>query len=97
MAVPPRLGALRRDRGDDPRGRVIERLAHPPGQTAGAPRLVLLMATIGIAQLLSFLVLVFAELLPEVPPGGDFPTLVPRDWTWQVTDDLLVGAARSAC
>src|SRR5262245_63576061 len=28
---------------------IIERLAHPPGQTAGAPRLVLLMATIGIA------------------------------------------------
>ena len=71
---------------------VIERLAHPPGQTAGAPRLVLLMATIGIAQLLSFLVLVFADLLPEVPPGGDFPTIVPRDWTWQITDDLLVGA-----
>ena len=58
----------------------------------GAPRLVLLMATIGIAQLLGFLVLVFAELLPDVPPGGDFPTIVPRDWTWQVTDDLLVGA-----
>ena len=71
---------------------VIERLAHPPGQTAGAPRLVLLMATIGIAQLLGFLVLVFAELLPDVPPGGDFPTIVPKDWSWQVTDDLLVGA-----
>jgi ABC-type branched-subunit amino acid transport system ATPase component/ABC-type branched-subunit amino acid transport system permease subunit len=71
---------------------IIERLAHPPGQREGAPRLVLLMATIGIAQLLSFLVLVFAELLPNVPPGGDFPTIVPKDWTWQVTDDLMVGA-----
>jgi ABC-type branched-subunit amino acid transport system ATPase component/ABC-type branched-subunit amino acid transport system permease subunit len=59
---------------------------------AAAPRLVLLMATIGIAQLLGFAVLLFAELLPEVPPGGDFPTLVPRDWSWQVTDDLLVTA-----
>jgi ABC-type branched-subunit amino acid transport system ATPase component/ABC-type branched-subunit amino acid transport system permease subunit len=57
---------------------------------AGAPRLVLLMATIGIAQLLGFAVLVFAELLPDVPPGGDFPTLVPKDWSWQVTRDLLV-------
>ncbi len=59
---------------------------------ADAPRLVLLMATIGIAQLLGFLVLVFAELLPDVPPGGDFPTLVPRDWSWQVSNDLLVTA-----
>ena len=59
---------------------------------ADAPRLVLLMATIGIAQLLGFAVLVFAELLPDVPPGGDFPTLVPRDWSWQVTKDLLIGA-----
>jgi ABC-type branched-subunit amino acid transport system ATPase component/ABC-type branched-subunit amino acid transport system permease subunit len=59
---------------------------------AAAPRLVLLMATIGIAQLLGFLVLVFAELLPDVPPGGDFPTLVPKDWSWRVTDDLLVTA-----
>jgi ABC-type branched-subunit amino acid transport system ATPase component/ABC-type branched-subunit amino acid transport system permease subunit len=59
---------------------------------ASAPRLVLLMATIGIAQLLGFTVLVFAQLLPDVPPGGDFPTLVPQDWSWQVTKDLLVGA-----
>ena len=59
---------------------------------ADAPRLVLLMATIGIAQLLGFAVLVFAELLPEVPPGGDFPTLVPENWSWQVTKDLLIGA-----
>ena len=58
---------------------------------ADAPRLVLLMATIGIAQLLGFAVLVFAELLPDVPPGGDFPTLVPQDWSWQVTKDLLIG------
>jgi ABC-type branched-subunit amino acid transport system ATPase component/ABC-type branched-subunit amino acid transport system permease subunit len=59
---------------------------------ADAPRLVLLMATIGIAQLLGFAVLVFAELLPDVPPGGDFPTLVPKDWSWQVDKDLLIGA-----
>ncbi len=45
---------------------------------ADAPRLVLLMATIGIAQLLGFAVLAFAELLPDVPPGGDFPTLGPQ-------------------
>jgi ABC-type branched-subunit amino acid transport system ATPase component/ABC-type branched-subunit amino acid transport system permease subunit len=57
---------------------------------AGAPRLVLLMATIGIAQLLGLTVLLFAELLPDVPPGGDFPTIVPRDWTWSVTKDLLL-------
>ncbi len=59
---------------------------------ASAPRLVLLMATIGIAQLLGFTVLLFAELLPDVPPGGDFPTVVPKDWSWQVTKDLLIGA-----
>ncbi|MEX1007925.1 MAG: branched-chain amino acid ABC transporter permease/ATP-binding protein [Acidimicrobiia bacterium] len=59
---------------------------------AGAPRLVLLMATIGIAQLLGFTVLLFAELLPDIPPGGDFPTIVPKDWSWQVTDELLVTA-----
>ena len=40
---------------------------------ADAHQLVLLMATIGIAQLLGSPVLVFAELLPDVPPGGDFP------------------------
>ena len=71
---------------------VIRRLANPPGSTAGAPRLVLLMATIGIAQLLGFFVLIFAELLPDVPAGGDFPTLVPKDWSWQVTDDLFLTA-----
>ncbi|MFI5046022.1 MAG: ATP-binding cassette domain-containing protein [Acidimicrobiia bacterium] len=71
---------------------VIRRLANPPGRTAGAPRLVLLMATIGIAQLLGFFVLIFAELLPDVPPGGDFPTLVPKDWSWQVTDNLFLTA-----
>ena len=59
---------------------------------ADAPRLVLLMATIGIAQFLGFAVLVFAELLPDVPPGGDFPTLVPGDWSLQVTKDLVIGA-----
>ena len=59
---------------------------------ADAPRLVLLVATIGIAQLLGFMVLLFAELLPDIPPGGDFPTLVPREWSWQVTRDLLVSA-----
>jgi ABC-type branched-subunit amino acid transport system ATPase component/ABC-type branched-subunit amino acid transport system permease subunit len=71
---------------------VIRRLTTPPGGGPSAPRLVLLMATIGIAQLLGFFVLVFAELLPDVPPGGDFPTLVPKDWSWQVTPDLLVTA-----
>jgi len=73
---------------------VIRRLNRPAshGTGGGAPRLVLLMATIGIAQLLGFLVLIFAELLPDVPPGGDFPTLVPKDWSWQVTKDLLVTA-----
>jgi ABC-type branched-subunit amino acid transport system ATPase component/ABC-type branched-subunit amino acid transport system permease subunit len=59
---------------------------------ADAPRLVLLMATIGIAQLLGSTVLLFAELLPAVPPGGDFPTLVPSGWSWQVTGSLLVTA-----
>ena len=50
------------------------------------------MATIGIAQLLGFLILVFAELLPDVPPGGDFPTLVPKEWSWQVSPELQVGS-----
>ena len=50
------------------------------------------MATIGIAQLLGFLILLFADLLPDVPPGGDFPTLVPKDWSWQVSPELLIGA-----
>ncbi|HEX4528106.1 MAG TPA: hypothetical protein VIA11_01730, partial [Acidimicrobiia bacterium] len=72
---------------------IIRRLEHPPsGHGTGAPRLVLLMATIGIAQLLGFLILIFADLLPDVPPGGDFPTLVPKDWSWQVSPELQVTA-----
>ena len=51
---------------------------------ADAPRLVLLVATIGIAQVL----LLLALLLPEVREGGFFPPLL--DWTWNVGPDLLI-------
>jgi ABC-type branched-subunit amino acid transport system ATPase component/ABC-type branched-subunit amino acid transport system permease subunit len=49
-----------------------------------APRLVLLVATIGIGQVL----LLIALLLPEVSEGGFFPPLL--DWTWKVSPDLLI-------
>ncbi len=49
-----------------------------------APRLVLLVATIGIAQVL----LLVALLLPDVLEGGFFPALV--DWTWNVSPELLL-------
>ena len=51
---------------------------------ADAPRLVLLVATIGIAQVL----LLVALLLPEVGEGGFFPPLL--DWTWNVSPSLLI-------
>jgi ABC-type branched-subunit amino acid transport system ATPase component/ABC-type branched-subunit amino acid transport system permease subunit len=56
---------------------VIRRLAN-------APRLVVLVATIGIAQVL----LLIAVLLPDVLAGGFFPPLV--DWTWTASPELLV-------
>ena len=56
---------------------VIRRLAH-------APRLVSLVATIGIAQVL----LLVALLLPDVTEGGFFPPLF--DWTWTVSPELLL-------
>ena len=51
---------------------------------ADAPRLVLLVATIGVAQVL----LLVALLLPEVSEGGFFPPLL--DWTWNVSPSLLI-------
>ena len=51
---------------------------------ADAPRLVVLVATIGIAQVL----LLVALLLPDVFAGGFFPPLL--DWTWIAGPDLLV-------
>ena len=51
---------------------------------ADAPRLVVLVATIGIAQVL----LLVAVLLPEVVQGGFFPPLL--DWTWTASPELLV-------
>ena len=51
---------------------------------AAAPRLVLLVATIGIAQVL----LLVALLLPDVTEGGFFPPLL--DWTWTASPELLV-------
>jgi ABC-type branched-subunit amino acid transport system ATPase component/ABC-type branched-subunit amino acid transport system permease subunit len=51
---------------------------------ADAPRLVVLVATIGIAQVL----LLVALLLPEVLAGGFFPPLL--DWTWTASPELLV-------
>jgi branched-subunit amino acid ABC-type transport system permease component len=51
---------------------------------ADAPRLVLLVATIGIAQVL----LLIALLLPDVSEGGFFPPLL--DWTWTVSPDLVI-------
>jgi ABC-type branched-subunit amino acid transport system ATPase component/ABC-type branched-subunit amino acid transport system permease subunit len=58
---------------------------------AGAPRLVVLVATIGIAQVL----LLVALLLPDVLEGGFFPPLF--DWTWTASPELVVqGRAWSA-
>ena len=51
---------------------------------ADAPRLVVLVATIGIAQVL----LLVALLLPDVIAGGFFPPLL--DWTWTASPELLV-------
>lgn len=51
---------------------------------ADAPRLVVLVATIGIAQVL----LLVALLLPDVLAGGFFPPLL--DWAWTASPDLLV-------
>ncbi len=51
---------------------------------ADAPRLVVLVATIGIAQVL----LLVALLLPDVFEGGFFPPLL--DWTWTASPELLV-------
>jgi ABC-type branched-subunit amino acid transport system ATPase component/ABC-type branched-subunit amino acid transport system permease subunit len=51
---------------------------------ADAPRLVVLVATIGIAQVL----LLVALLLPDVVEGGFFPPLV--SWTWTASPELLV-------
>ena len=51
---------------------------------ADAPRLVLLVATIGIAQVL----LLVALLLPDVIEGGFFTPLL--DWTWTVSPELLL-------
>jgi ABC-type branched-subunit amino acid transport system ATPase component/ABC-type branched-subunit amino acid transport system permease subunit len=47
-----------------------------------APRLVLLVATIGVAQVL----LLVALLLPDPVDGGFFPPLL--DWTWTVSPEL---------
>jgi ABC-type branched-subunit amino acid transport system ATPase component/ABC-type branched-subunit amino acid transport system permease subunit len=51
---------------------------------AAAPRLVSLVATIGVAQVL----LLLALLLPAVSEGGFFPPLL--DWTWTVSPELLI-------
>ena len=51
---------------------------------ADAPRLVLLVATIGVAQVL----LLVALLLPEVAESGFFPPLI--NWTWTVSPELLI-------
>ncbi len=51
---------------------------------ADAPRLVVLVATIGIAQVL----LLVALALPDVLEGGFFPPLL--DWTWTASPELLV-------
>jgi ABC-type branched-subunit amino acid transport system ATPase component/ABC-type branched-subunit amino acid transport system permease subunit len=51
---------------------------------ADAPRLVVLVATIGIAQVL----LLVALLLPDVFAGGFFPPLL--EWTWTASPELLV-------
>ena len=51
---------------------------------ADAPRLVLLVATIGIAQVL----LLVALLLPDVTEGGFFTPLL--DWSWTASPELLL-------
>ena len=59
---------------------------------ADAPRLVVLVATIGIAQVL----LLVALLLPDVIEGGFFPPLL--DWTWTASPELLrAGSRTGAC
>jgi ABC-type branched-subunit amino acid transport system ATPase component/ABC-type branched-subunit amino acid transport system permease subunit len=49
-----------------------------------APRLVLLLATLGIAQVIT----IAAIALPDLEVGGPFPTLVP--WTWTINDSLIL-------
>ena len=57
---------------------------------ADAPRLVLLVATIGIAQVLLLVVL----LLPDVTEGGFVAPLL--DWTWTVSPELLIQGRESS-
>ena len=57
---------------------------------ADAPRLVLLVATIGIAQVL----LLVALLLPDVTEGGFVAPLL--DWTWTVSPELLIQGRESS-
>jgi ABC-type branched-subunit amino acid transport system ATPase component/ABC-type branched-subunit amino acid transport system permease subunit len=48
-----------------------------------APRLVLLLATLGISQIIQF----GAGALPDLEVAGPFPTIVP--WQWEVSPRLL--------
>jgi ABC-type branched-subunit amino acid transport system ATPase component/ABC-type branched-subunit amino acid transport system permease subunit len=53
-----------------------------------APRLVLLVATIGISQLILF----GALSMPDLAVGGPFPTLVP--WSVDVTSSITISASQ---
>ena len=87
VAVPARRGAR------SPRSLAMLLEVVVIRRLADAPRLVLLMATIGIAQLLGFAVLVFAELLPDVPPGRRLPhARAHGTGAGRSPKDLLIGA-----
>jgi ABC-type branched-subunit amino acid transport system ATPase component/ABC-type branched-subunit amino acid transport system permease subunit len=51
-----------------------------------APRLVLFIATLGVAQLFQL----FTIQLPDVVAPGPYPSLIPGTWRWEVTDDMVI-------
>jgi ABC-type branched-subunit amino acid transport system ATPase component/ABC-type branched-subunit amino acid transport system permease subunit len=51
-----------------------------------SPRIVLFIATLGIAQLFQL----FTLQLPDVVAPGPYPSLVPSTWSWRVSPDLII-------
>ena len=55
-----------------------------------SPRVVVLMATVGVAQLMQAVII----SMPEVDPSGGYPQLVP--WNWDPISDLRLSSAKLA-
>jgi ABC-type branched-subunit amino acid transport system ATPase component/ABC-type branched-subunit amino acid transport system permease subunit len=51
-----------------------------------APRLVLLLATLGMAQVITLC----AILLPDLEIGGPYPTMLP--WSWRINESVVIEA-----